>query len=124
AGISNGSNAGLGASRVIYNQVLVAVVAAYFAARHPARKQGLTTDSILVLFLLAVVATSRITRPTLSTFLRRSLAFAHLGGLHAEFCWPAVLLLQPSWRALPLSECSISNPADKKCYSHPLMRAM
>ena len=42
--------------RVIYNQLLVAVVAAYSAARYPASKQGLTTDSILVLFLLAVVA--------------------------------------------------------------------
>lgn len=42
--------------RVIYNLVLVAVVVAYFAAGFPAAKQSLTTDSILVLFLLAVVA--------------------------------------------------------------------
>ena len=41
--------------RVTYNLVLVAVVAAYFAAGYPASKQNLTTDSILVLFLLAVV---------------------------------------------------------------------
>ena len=42
--------------RVIYNLVLVAVVVAYFVAGYPASKQNLTTDSILVLFLLAVVA--------------------------------------------------------------------
>jgi hypothetical protein len=42
--------------RVIYNLVFVAVVVAYFAAGYPASKQTLTTDSILVLFLLAVVA--------------------------------------------------------------------
>jgi hypothetical protein len=42
--------------RVIYNLALVAVVVAYFAAGYPASKQNLTTDSILVLFLLAVVA--------------------------------------------------------------------
>jgi hypothetical protein len=42
--------------RVIYNLVLVAVVVAYFAAGYPASKQTLSTDSILVLFLLAVVA--------------------------------------------------------------------
>ena len=42
--------------RVIYDLALAAVVVAYFAAGHPASKQNLTTDSILVLFLLAVVA--------------------------------------------------------------------
>jgi hypothetical protein len=42
--------------RVIYNLVLAAVVVAYSAAGYPAAKQTLTTDSILVLFLLAVVA--------------------------------------------------------------------
>jgi hypothetical protein len=42
--------------RVIYNLVLVAVVVAYFVAGYPASKQNLTTDTILVLFLLAVVA--------------------------------------------------------------------
>lgn len=42
--------------RVIYNLVLAAVVVAYFVAGYPASKQTLTTDSILVLFLLAVVA--------------------------------------------------------------------
>ena len=42
--------------RVIYNLVLAAVVVAYFVAGYPTSKQNLTTDSILVLFLLAVVA--------------------------------------------------------------------
>ena len=42
--------------RVICNLVLAAVVVAYLVAAYPASKQGLTTDSILVLFLLAVVA--------------------------------------------------------------------
>lgn len=42
--------------RVIYNLILVAMVAAYFVAGYPASKQNLTTDTILVLFLLAVVA--------------------------------------------------------------------
>ena len=42
--------------RVVYNLVLVAVVVAYFVAGYPVSKQNLTTDSILVLFLLAVVA--------------------------------------------------------------------
>jgi hypothetical protein len=42
--------------RVIDNLVLVAVVVAYFVAGYPASKQNLTTDAILVLFLLAVVA--------------------------------------------------------------------
>jgi len=42
--------------RVICNLVLAAVVVAYFVAGYPASKQNLTTDSILVLFLLAVVA--------------------------------------------------------------------
>src|SRR5260370_23716033 len=42
--------------RVIYNLVLVAVVVAYFVAGYPTSKQNLTTDSILVLFLLAGVA--------------------------------------------------------------------
>jgi hypothetical protein len=42
--------------RVVYNLVPVAVVVAYFAAGYPVSKQNLTTDSILVLFLWAVVA--------------------------------------------------------------------
>ncbi len=42
--------------RVIYNLVLAAVVVAYSAAGYPASKRTLTTDSILVLFLWAVVA--------------------------------------------------------------------
>jgi hypothetical protein len=42
--------------RVVYNLILVAVVVAYFAAGYPVSKQNLTTDSILVLFLWAVVA--------------------------------------------------------------------
>jgi hypothetical protein len=36
--------------------LIVAVVVAYFAAGYPASRQSLTTDSVLVLFLLAVVA--------------------------------------------------------------------
>ncbi len=42
--------------RVICNLALASVVVAYLVAAYPASKQGLTTDSILVLFLLAVVA--------------------------------------------------------------------
>jgi len=42
--------------RVIYHLILVAVVVAYFVAGYPASKPNLTTDSVLVLFLLAVVA--------------------------------------------------------------------
>ena len=42
--------------RVIYNVVLAVIVAFYFVAGLPGSKQVLTADSILVLFLLAVVA--------------------------------------------------------------------
>lgn len=42
--------------RVVYNVVLAAVVCTYFAIGWPASKHALTTDSVLVLFLLAVVA--------------------------------------------------------------------
>jgi len=42
--------------RVIYNVVLAVIVAFYFIVGLPASKQVLTADSILVLFLLAVVA--------------------------------------------------------------------
>lgn len=42
--------------RVLYNLVLAAVVLIYFAIAWPESKHALTTDSILVLFLLAVLA--------------------------------------------------------------------
>lgn len=42
--------------RVVYNIVLAAVVAIYFGWAWPASNHALTTDSILVLFLLAVLA--------------------------------------------------------------------
>ena len=42
--------------RVVYNIVLVTVVGIYFAISWPASKHALTTDSILVLFLMAVLA--------------------------------------------------------------------
>ena len=42
--------------RVVYNIVLAGVVGAYFWIAWPVSKQALTTDSILVLFLLAVLA--------------------------------------------------------------------
>jgi hypothetical protein len=84
--------------RVIYNLVLVAVVVAYFVAGYPASKQDLTTDSILVLFLLAVVANVAYCAAylTLSPFLCRCLAFTNFGGRHAGFCLRSVLLLQRS----------------------------
>lgn len=41
---------------MVYNMVLVGVVAVYFALGWPVSKHALTIDSILVLFLLAVVA--------------------------------------------------------------------
>jgi hypothetical protein len=42
--------------RVVYNIILAAVVGIYFWVGWPASKLTLTTDSILVLFLLAVLA--------------------------------------------------------------------
>jgi hypothetical protein len=42
--------------RVLYNIVLAGVVGIYFWLAWPASKQTLTADSILVLFLLAVLA--------------------------------------------------------------------
>jgi hypothetical protein len=42
--------------RVLYNIVLAGVVGIYFWLGWPASKQTLTADSILVLFLLAVLA--------------------------------------------------------------------
>jgi hypothetical protein len=42
--------------RVLYNAILAAVVLTYFGIAWPESKHALTTDSILVLFLLAVVA--------------------------------------------------------------------
>jgi hypothetical protein len=42
--------------RIIYNTCLAAVVIVYFIVGLPASRQALTADSILVLFLLAVVA--------------------------------------------------------------------
>jgi hypothetical protein len=42
--------------RIVYNIVLAGVVGIYFGLAWPASKQTLTTDSILVLFLLAVLA--------------------------------------------------------------------
>jgi hypothetical protein len=42
--------------RVVYNIVLAAVVGTYYVVAQPASKHALTTDTILVLFLLAVLA--------------------------------------------------------------------
>ena len=42
--------------RIIYNLVLAAIVLAYFVASYPHSKAQLTTDFVLMLFLLAVVA--------------------------------------------------------------------
>jgi hypothetical protein len=85
-----------GVSRVIYNLVLVAVVVAYFVAGYPASKPNLTTDSILVLFLLAVVANVAYCAAYLVDILRRCLPFANSGGRHAGFCLRLVLLLRRS----------------------------
>lgn len=42
--------------RVIYNIVLAAVVSIYFVIALPGSKHALSTDSILVLFIMAVLA--------------------------------------------------------------------
>ena len=42
--------------RVAYNLTLAAIVLIYFARSYPASKQVVTVDSILLLFLLAVLA--------------------------------------------------------------------
>ncbi|HXX00517.1 MAG TPA: hypothetical protein VEJ00_04835 [Candidatus Acidoferrales bacterium] len=42
--------------RIVYNLVLAAVVAVYYLICLPSSRHALTTDSILVLFLLAVLA--------------------------------------------------------------------
>jgi hypothetical protein len=42
--------------RIVYNAILAAIVIAYFGMAYPASKSALTADSILGIFLLAVIA--------------------------------------------------------------------
>lgn len=110
--------------RVIYNLVLVAVVVAYFAAGYPASKQNLTTDSILVLFLLAVVANIAYCTAYFVDIFAQISGFRELWRSARWILFAVGLTFAAILTRLSLSECSISNPADKKCYSHPLMRAI
>jgi hypothetical protein len=109
--------------RVIDNLVLVAVVVAYFAAGYPASKQTLTTDSILVSFLSAVVADMANCAAYLVDI------FAQISGFR-ELWRSARWILFRSYFCSDLNAVCLyrkvpsPNPADKKCYSHPLMRAI
>jgi hypothetical protein len=83
--------------RIGYNLVSAAIVVIYFVVGLPACKQNLSVNTVLFLFLLAVLANAAYCAAYLVDIFAQMSGFLRVGRTSVRFCWPPGCCLPRSW---------------------------